>query len=355
MKIELKKNTPLPEDFPRKAPLFVTLIVISPLSHAMSSFAEPARGAALGDSLLARESEEAKSAAAAASRHAATEQSEAEDFDIDYAFPSRPQRNIDAAKTQRAIPSLARTVCEVNRWLKGCDRIRLKPHASALLLVPDTGLHSFQVARGACEELCQVLTDPMNRDQYGCFEVSGQSYPGYGTYKDVEVESAAQFDREVQQQFTSVVPAGSTAGLMASLPAFREIVLRVFAHMGLGFSDGMASLKFTHFLVQANPHAVFSYHNDARDMRMSRRMMTTIVSLNCNVSGVEILGFKPVWYTGCGEAVAFMGAAIHRSVMPDTYTHKTASCMFAPTKKSSCLSSGVELSKAPVKVALFFD
>ena len=126
-------------------------------------------------------------------------------------------------------------------------------------------------------------------------------------------------------------------------------------------SDGRPPLvrffffKFTHFLVQANPHAVFSYHDDAFDMQLSKRMLTVIVSLNCNVSGVEILGFKPVWYTGCGEAVAFMGAAIHRSVMPDTYTHKTASCMFAPTKKSSCLSSGVELSKAPVKVAMFFD
>ena len=309
----------------------------------------------MGDSPPSLSQVEAKSAAGAAcvqQARAAAEQLETGDFDIDFAFPSKPQSTIDAAKSIRVTPSLEGSRCEVNRWLKSCGSIRLTPNASALLLLPDTGLHSFQVARGACEELCQALTDPMNRDQHGFFEVSGQSYPGYGTCKDVEVDPAAQFDREVQQQFTSIVPAGSTAGMMASLPAFREIVLRVFAHLGLGFSDGMASLKFTHFLVQANPHAVFSYHNDAFDMRLSKHMLTIIVSLNCNVSGVQILGFRPVWYTGCGQAVAFMGAAIHRSVMPDTYAHNMA-CL-APMKKSSCLF-GLDVSKAPVKVAMFFD
>ena len=87
----------------------------------------------------------------------------------------------------------------MNRWLKGRDGIRLQPNASALLLLPDTGLHSFQVARSACDELCQVLTDPRNRDEYGFLQVAGQSYPGYGAYKEVEVESAGQFDIEAQQ------------------------------------------------------------------------------------------------------------------------------------------------------------
>ena len=310
----------------------------------------------MGDSPPSLSQVEAKSAAGAAcvqQARAAAEQLETGDFDIDFAFPSKPQSTIDAAKSIRVTPSLEGSKCEVNRWLKSCGSIRLTPNASALLLLPDTGLHSFQVARSACDELCQVLTDPMNRDQYGFLEVSGQSYPGYGKYMDVEVESAGKFDSEAQQQFTSMVPGGSTAGLMGALPAFREVVLRVFAHLGVGLSDGLATLKFTHFLVQANPHAVFSYHNDAYDMRLSRRMMTVIVSLNCNVSGVEILGFEPVWYTGCGQAVAFLGAAIHRSVMPVTHAQETA-CL-APTKKSRCPPFGGDLSKAPVKVAMFFD
>ena len=204
-----------------------------------------------------------------------------------------------------------------------------------------------------CDELCQELTDPKNRNEHGFFEVEGQAYPGYGNYTQVEVECAGKFDKEAQQQFTSIVPKGSIAGVMASVPAFREIVLRVFAHLGLDLTQGMESLKLTHFLVQANQHAVFAYHDDAFDTRMSKRMFTIIVSLNCNVSGVQILGFEPVWYTGCGEAVAFMGAAMHRSVMCDTCTHETA-CL-APTKKSACLSSEIDLSKAPVKVVMFFD
>ena len=300
--------------------------------------------------------EESKSAAGAAcvqSGPPPEEQTETEDPDIDYAFPLTAQSKTDGAESFFEIPCLQDELCAVNRWVKGCASIRLLRHSSALLLLPGTGLHSFQVARSDCAELCQVLTDPMNRDEYGFFEVAGQSYPGYGAYRKVEVESAHKFDPEAQQQFTSIVPSGSTAGLMASLPSFRQVVLRVFAHLGLGFTDGMAHLKYTHFLVQSNPHAVFSYHDDAHDMRLSKRMLTIIVSLNCNVSGVEILGFKPVWYTACGEAVAFMGAAIHRSVMPETYAHQDE-CL-VPTKKRKCVSSELELSKAPVKVAMFFD
>ena len=90
-------------------------------------------------------------------------------------------------------------------------------------------------------------------------------------------------------------------------------------------------------------------------MRLSKRMLTIIVSLNCNVSGVEILGFKPVWYTTCGEAVAFLGAAIHRSVMPETYSHQEECLVPTKKRKRKCMSSELELSKAPVKVAMFFD
>ena len=108
-------------------------------------------------------------------------------------------------------------------------------------------------------------------------------------------------------------------------------------------SDGRPPLvrffffKFTHFLVQANPHAVFSYHDDAFDMQLSKRMLTVIVSLNCNVSGVEILGFKPVGTLDVERQLhSWAQLSTDQSCLTHTHTRRHHACSHPQRKVLAC-------------------
>ena len=50
-------------------------------------------------------------------------------------------------------------------------------------------------------------------------------------------------------------------------------------------------------------------------MRLSKRMVSAIVSLTPAVSGMEVYFFSPVYYSGPCSGFAFPGAAIHRSLV----------------------------------------
>lgn len=53
-------------------------------------------------------------------------------------------------------------------------------------------------------------------------------------------------------------------------------------------------------------------------MKLSADMLTVIVSLNSNESGLQLLGFNPFWYTRSGDGVVFRGQAQHRTVVIST-------------------------------------
>ena len=67
---------------------------------------------------------------------------------------------------------------------------------------------------------------------------------------------------------------------------------------------------FCHELCAATRQAVFSHHDDARDLQLSKHMLTVIVSLNDNQSGVKLYHFEPQWFTHTGDAVIFRGHAL---------------------------------------------
>ena len=78
-------------------------------------------------------------------------------------------------------------------------------------------------------------------------------------------------------------------------------------------------------------------------------MLTVIVSLNDNRSGLQLLGFDPVWYTRTGDAVIFRGHAQHRTVLPADES------LPGSDGRDIVACSVAQLARAPVKVAMFFD
>ena len=78
-------------------------------------------------------------------------------------------------------------------------------------------------------------------------------------------------------------------------------------------------------------------------------MLTVIVSLNCNESGLQLLGFNPFWYTRSGDGVVFRGQAQHRTVIiSGTRDHLWA------LGGNFCTHTPYGLANAPVKLAMFF-
>ena len=89
-------------------------------------------------------------------------------------------------------------------------------------------------------------------------------------------------------------------------------------------------------------------HDDASDLGLSKRMLTVIVSLNDNRSGLQLLGFAPMWYTRTGDAVVFHGHVQHRTVLPADESPGSHG-------RDNGACTGAQLACAPVKVAMFFD
>ena len=104
-----------------------------------------------------------------------------------------------------------------------------------------------------------------------------------------------------------------------------------------------------HFLCQWSEQAVFCYHNDAGDNALSGSMVTVIVPLNAAASGLEVWGFGTHRFE-YGKAVAFPGAALHRSVLApgDRYRGWDGSWW---ANEEACLA----MRNCPLKLAMFFD
>ena len=98
--------------------------------------------------------------------------------------------------------------------------------------------------------------------------------------------------------------------------------------------------------------AIFGWHDDASDLVLSKHMLTVIVSLNDNRSGLQLLGFDPVWYTNTGDAVIFRGHAQHRTVLPADESYQL---FYGSDGRDIGACSAAQLARAPVKVAMFFD
>ena len=98
-------------------------------------------------------------------------------------------------------------------------------------------------------------------------------------------------------------------------------------------------------------------------------MLTVIVSLNSNESGLQLLGFNPFWYTRSGDGVVFRGQAQHRTVIISVGGGRfrgsnavSGPCTDWQHDPRTWASSGdvhthtpLDLANAPVKLAMFFD
>mmetsp|Transcript_19956 Transcript_19956/g.49758 ORF Transcript_19956/g.49758 Transcript_19956/m.49758 type:complete len:371 (+) Transcript_19956:52-1164(+) len=196
----------------------------------------------------------------------------------------------------------------------------------------------------ACKELGNYLCAPENRSPHGFLLIGGSPYPGFGNYTQVLSEKI-EWDPRAQEQFTSMIPAMRMPHALDALPCLKQVVKHVLQLLGLDLQH----LKHVHLLHQGNPHAMFSWHDDASDLRMSRRSLSAIVSLNNCVSGMQLWGFHPAYYHGCGHVYVFPATALHRSVPP--HDPPGMCCTFDEMVRTN----QSVLYETPLKVALFMD
>ena len=126
------------------------------------------------------------------------------------------------------------------------------------------------------------------------------------------------------------------------LPALQCIVDEACAVLGCT----LLQLHHAHFIVQHNPIAIFSWHNDTQDLSLHRDAVTVIVPLNNAPAAVEIWGFNKHVYDGIGKAIAFPAAARHRSVSLKSVVDSKQDILDVDT---------CALQVEPVKLALFFS
>ena len=255
-------------------------------------------------------------------------------------------------------PDLARNrKCVTNRWLLQMSSISPSWNPELQLkLEPETGVHTFVAPERACATLCQYLTSHTNRSPEGFLVIANQTYPGYSKYDFIETRRN-QRNQTIQEQFSAHIPChfipeqSCIETVAHAIPEIADLLVSIFQQIGLSYPRDLSRLKHTHGLVQADPHAVFAWHDDASDMFMSRRMISVIVSLNDISSGIEVLGQKKhFWYRQRGHTAVFYGHAIHRTVVPLAFLK----CMRG-SRKGILQLSPEELAHAPVKLAFFFD
>lgn len=229
----------------------------------------------------------------------------------------------------------ASALCELNLELMRCGRFKLGIKNHRVLQVnPLTGVYTFQVPAKAANLVCEFVTNPANRSiPNGHLVLQGRAFPGYDGYIGTE---ALHHDGRLQSSFTSAIGKDFIPMAVEAVPGLLDIVVHVCRELGAR----QKNVHIIHFLLQANPISVFSWHDDAFDLRMPRRMVTAIVSLNEVPSCMEVWGFQPAWFTGQGSAVAFPGGARHRSVRGE----------FASEVNNDVTAR----SNGPVKLAIFF-
>ena len=234
-------------------------------------------------------------------------------------------------------------------WLErrcACVNLRLKMTLrmsfgmQSLECSPDYGLLVLGVAESACRHLLQLVCT--SRDEYGLLRVAGVSCRGLGTYPS-EAETQQKGVRyRVQEQWTSVIPPDKVLYCIEREPRLLAVVNQVCQRLGADRAD----VAMVHFLCQLNPFAVWPWHDDAFDLQLSKHMLTVVCALNEIASGVQIYGFEPFMYTGVGCTVAFLGAGMHRSVVPSLCSVSNAEELMIWDGRPDA---------GPVKVVLFLD
>ena len=198
------------------------------------------------------------------------------------------------------------------------------------------------VTHRACEEMSSFLVDPQNRTEHGHLQIGGVVFSGFGNYRQVHVERE-QLKPHEQEQFTSMLPQHFMQHAYMHMPGFEVLVGEACKTFGVAPKH----LKHVHALVQANPHALFSWHDDASDMRLSARSMTVIVALNQVLSAFQLWGFSHVLMSSRAQMVAFPGAALHRSL--------GSVCSLSSELSDMTTMPHVMLKGAPHKLVMFFD
>jgi len=135
-----------------------------------------------------------------------------------------------------------------------------------------TGVYSFQLSHEAlcaCKELGNYMCAPENRSAHGFLLIGGSPYPGFGNYRQLLSEEIEWHPR-AQEQFTSMIPAMRMPHAFDALPCLKHVVKHLLKLLGLELHH----LKHVHLLHQGNSHAIFCWHDDATDLRMSRRSLS---------------------------------------------------------------------------------
>jgi len=200
-------------------------------------------------------------------------------------------------------------------------------------------VHEFDVDVSACAQLLKFVTDKKYRDELGILKIKDLSFPGFTNYT---LHEADHHHSNRQKQYVSVISAAKMQQALEYLPPLQSIVDEACEVLGCTELE----LQHAHFIVQNNPIAIFSWHNDTQDLRLHRDAVTVIVPLNNAPAAMEIWGFNMHVYEGIGKAIAFPGAARHRSVSLKSVVDSKQDFLDVDT---------CALQVEPVKVALFFS
>lgn len=288
-------------------------------SRAAESSSEPGAGQAEGDA-AARAAQRADAALRAPSEPVDTARCSLQALCWEDKLPPGPSKLFKKSSDSKVNAELQ---FSLKFALPRQDKAARDAPAALMRVCMDTGVHSFSLPANDCDELGEFCLCMDCRSQGGFLKLGERLYPGYGSY---ERTLGGGNNRHLQMRATAVVPRAHLDDALNASPPLRGIVDAV--HVLLGISR--RRLKAMHFLWQSCNLALFSWHRDHEDLRLSGSMVSVIVSLTDDISGMHVWGFpQPFVYRVCGDACAFPGAAWHRSV---------------PGR-----------SGAPVKLALFYD
>lgn len=275
------------------------------------------------------------------------EDGESDDNEFDF-WTQMPAWTLTSCAGSKELTSAELSLTKVNQQLKvdggtfdvGREKVvclRADAHTGVCMLYARASatLH-------ACEQLSVFLVSPENRTEDGYLQIGELVFAGFGNYRQVYVESSEYWSRQ-QEQFTCMLPKCHLPHALKHLPGMQRLVDEVCERFGVLPSQ----LQHVHALVQANPYALFSWHDDASDMRLSKRSTTVVVALNHVQSAFQLWGFRHALLWCRGQMAAFPGAALHRSL----------GSVFAGNMEQNDITtmSDAVLSSAPHKLVMFFD
>ena len=169
------------------------------------------------------------------------------------------------------------------------------------------GLVAFSVSAQLARDMAEFVIHSRSEDGY--LLVGGVVRPGYHGYTPVQADKV---DEGEQSRVTCMLlrSRGHITHCIANCVPFGHLVQQVCAFLGCS----VKRLVQAHFVQQQSQQCQFTWHQDHSDMGLSESMITVVVSLKGEWTGMQVWGFSPFAYSGPGSGVAFPGAATHRSV-----------------------------------------